>query len=89
MDTVTRQERASACAMKIPLTAAEQLLAAQEAGHELTVKQTGPWPELGDPHAKYWVVCSCGYRSAVRRTRAATNSAMALHLGKALAEAAS
>ena len=60
--------------MKIPTSAREQLLLARQLGHELTIL-----------HGTQ-VVCSCGYKSTTRRTKAALNSTMAWHLGKAIAE---
>lgn len=62
---------------RIPMTAREQLERAHEFGHDLTVEPRG---EGG------FIVCSCGYRSTRRMTRATLNSAMAWHLGKAIAE---
>ena len=60
---------------RIPLTAAEQLQLAHERGHDLTIDIRGE---------KFWVVCTCGYRSTSRRSRSAVNSTMAWHLGKVL-----
>ncbi len=72
--------------MRIPMTAREQLLAARDRGHELSVIQRGPWPEHGDPNPKWVVSCTCGYQSRSRRSKSAVNSAMVIHLGKAISE---
>jgi len=72
--------------MAIPLTAREQLQLAQEAGHELYVQERGPWPELGDPHPKFYVKCTCGWEGRVVRSRKALNSTMVSHLIKAVSE---
>ena len=71
--------------MKIPATAREQLLLARQMGHELSV-ETRSNPEYPDAPSKTWVSCSCGYRSTARRSKAAVNSTLAWHLGKAIAE---
>lgn len=71
---------------RVPMSAREQLLLAHERGHDLEVHQRGPWPELGDPHPKYYLRCSCGYVAATRRSKKALNSAMVWHLGKVIAE---
>lgn len=72
---------------KIPMTARDQLRLAAEAGHEIYVRETGPWPEHGDPHPKLWIECTCGWKSTARRSRKAANGTMAWHLGKAIQEA--
>lgn len=71
--------------MRIPMTAREQLLAARDRGHELSV-ETRVREDFPDALPKYWVVCTCGYRSRARRSRSALNSAMIVHLGKAISE---
>lgn len=71
--------------MRIPMTAREQLLAARERGHELSVESTIR-EDLPDALPKFWVICTCGYRSTARRSVSATNSTMAWHLGKAISE---
>lgn len=70
----------------IPMTAKEQLLRARELGHELRIEAAGPWPEHGDPNPKYWIECTCGYRSTARRSRSAAGGVLAWHLGKVLAD---
>jgi hypothetical protein len=72
--------------MGIPMTAREQLLRAREAGHELFVDESAN-PNFPDAPTKYWLNCTCGYRSTARRSRAALNQVMTWHLGKAIAEA--
>jgi len=77
-------------ASKIPLTAKEQLSRALELGHELHVVTRGPWPELGDPHPKYYLTCSCGWEAhGTSRSRKALNARMAWHLGQVLADGVS
>lgn len=71
--------------MRVPMTAREQLLAARERGHELTVESTLR-DDQPNSQPKFWVVCTCGYRSTARRSVAATNSTMIWHLGKAISE---
>jgi hypothetical protein len=74
--------------MRIPMTAREQLLLAREHGHELMIETRGPWPEHGDPHPKYYVSCTCGWHARTQsRSRKAANAYMAVHLGKAIADA--
>lgn len=74
----------------IPMTAREQLAAARELGHELTVRKRGPWPEHGDPHPKFYVACSCGWESGrAWRSQRAASAAMAWHLGKVIADGVS
>lgn len=68
------------------MSAKEQLLRAHALGHDLTVDVRGPWPEHGDPHAKYRLKCSCGYSSTARRSRAALNQAMVWHLGRVISD---
>ncbi len=71
--------------MRVPMTAKEQLQAARELGHEFTVV-TRDFPERGVP-SKYYVTCTCGYESAVRRSRAGASSGMIRHMVIVLAEA--
>lgn len=72
------------------MTAKEQLLRAHELGHDLTIRQTGPWPEHNDPHPKYFLRCSCGWApNGSSRSRKALNARMTWHLGKVIAEGVS
>lgn len=67
--------------MRVPMTAGEQLAAARDAGHQLHArdfKQNG--------HLKYRVWCSCGWSAGGGRSRKKAHAAMALHLGKAIAD---
>lgn len=76
--------------MGVPMTAKEQLLRAQELGHELSIITRGPWPEHNDPHPKYWLRCSCGWSpNGSSRSRKALNARMVWHLGQVLAEGVS
>jgi hypothetical protein len=68
------------------MTAREQLLAARDRGHELTVIQRGPWPEYDDPNPKWGIVCTCGWKSRMVRSRKAANATMVWHLGKVISE---
>lgn len=67
--------------MGIRKSIAEMLIAARDAGHvvHLEERSNPDYPEAG---TKYWAVCSCGYRSAVRRSRQGANGAAGIHLGK-------
>ena len=71
--------------MRIPMTAREQLLAARDRGHELRIV-THSREDFPEAPPKFWVECTCGYRSTARRSRSAVNSTMAWHLGKAISE---
>jgi hypothetical protein len=73
--------------MRVPMTAREQLLRAQELGHELSVL-TRTNSDYPDAPPKYWLRCTCGYSSTARRSKSALNGTMAWHLGKALSEPA-
>lgn len=66
------------------MTAREQLQLAAEHGHELSVIERRR-PDFPEAPPKYWVTCTCGYTSAARRSRSALNSAMAIHLARAIA----
>lgn len=68
---------------RIPMTAREQLLAAREQGHVLSV-EVRTRPDFPDAPPKWFVSCSCGYQAAARRSRSAANGAMAVHLAKAI-----
>lgn len=75
---------------RIPMSAKEQLVAARELGHELSVRQTGPWPEHNDPHPKYFLTCSCGWApKGSSRSRVALNARMVWHLGEVLGKGVS
>lgn len=69
--------------MRIPTTAREQLELARAHGHELSVDS-----RIREDHPeappKFWVACTCGYRSTAKRSVSATNSTMIWHLGKAI-----
>lgn len=67
------------------MTAKEQLLRARELGHELTV-ETRSRPDIPEALDKFWVSCTCGYRSTSRRTRAQVNGVLIWHLGKVMAD---
>lgn len=69
--------------MKIPSTAREQLLLAREMGHELSIEERSR-DDFPEALPKYWLHCTCGYRSTSRRSRSALNGTMAWHLGKAI-----
>lgn len=71
----------------IPMTAQAQLARAAELGHVMAVTRRGPWPELGDPHQKIYVTCSCGYEARVRRSESAAKNVVAWHIGKAIGQA--
>ncbi len=47
---------------RLAMTAKEQLRRAHELGHDFTVEQRGPWPEHDDPHPKFYLHCSCGWK---------------------------
>lgn len=72
--------------MKIPMTAREQLLLAHDLGHDLTV-DTRIREDFPDAPPKFWVSCTCGYKSTVRRSYVACNGVLAWHLGKAIGAA--
>lgn len=70
---------------RIPLTVREQLLTARDLGHVLSVETRGPWPEHGDPHPKYFVTCTCGYRGkAAARSRRGASFYVVGHLGRVI-----
>lgn len=63
----------------------EQLLEAQQLGHELSVEEKH-FPEHNAP-PKFWLICSCGYRSTAKRSKKALAGTITWHLGKVLGEA--
>lgn len=67
--------------MGIRKSIADLLIAARDAGHVMHLEERSN-PDHPEALTKYWAVCSCGYRSAVRRSRTAANSAAGVHLGK-------
>ena len=72
--------------VRVPMTAKEQLLLAQQAGHELSVV-TRTFPEHPEAPPKFYVSCTCGWQGKVVRSYRAASGSMAWHLGKVLAEA--
>lgn len=72
---------------RIPMTAREQLERAHDLGHDVFVITKGPWPEHNDPHPKYFVRCSCGYRAkAAARSQRGANFYLVRHLSSVIAD---
>lgn len=67
---------------KLP-SAKEQLLQAKELGHELSVARRD-FDHHPDAPPKFWLECTCGYRSTARRSEKAVLGTLVWHLGKVL-----
>lgn len=75
--------------MRIPVTAKDQLLAAREMGHELSIEQDVSRPDFAskdEAGERFRLLCTCGWHSNWRGSRRALNSRMGLHLGKVIAD---
>lgn len=68
----------------VRVTSRAQLEEARRLGHELSVIRRH-FDDPGIP-PKFWLRCSCGYESAVRRSEKALLGTIVWHLGKVLAE---
>jgi len=66
---------------RIPLTAAEQLRTAAEAGHQLHARDLKV-----NGHLRFKVWCSCGWSATGPRSRKKAHGAMALHLARVIAD---
>lgn len=71
---------------RFPTTAPEILARAAELGHVVSVRKTGPWPEHGDPHPKWFVSCECGKTFAATRSEKSARASVTWHLGRAIGE---
>ena len=67
-------------------TFSELAARANELGHSCEVLQRGPWPEHDDPHPKFFVTCSCGWKAKAKREQREAVRTVAWHYGRMIGE---